>query len=342
MRASRVLSIQMLLQARGRMSARSLAALLEVSVRTLHRDVDQLSAAGVPIYAERGRDGGFALRDGWKTSLTGLTAAESQAVFLSGLAGPAAQLGLGPEVASARLKLLAALPATARADAQRFSATLHLDPIDWYRETEPVPHLAAVAEAVWSERRLAMRYDSWTSRGRRTVDPLGLVLKAGTWYLVAATDTGPRTFRVSNIERVELLPLPIRRPKAFDLAVYWDASVKRFERELVRGHATVLATPAGLRGLRHLGGAVAKSLAVVKPSRRKDGRVKVRLPIESIAHAAGQLLRLAPEVEAIEPAALRDALVEQLRRSADLYGLARPAACGEGAARSSRRASVTK
>lgn len=128
MRASRLLSLQMLLETRGRMSAQALAEALEVSVRTLYRDVDQLSAAGVPIYAERGRYGGFALLPGWKTTLTGLTPSEAQAVFLSGLPGPAQDLGLGGDVAGARLKLLAALPAAWRDDAQRVSTRLHLDP----------------------------------------------------------------------------------------------------------------------------------------------------------------------------------------------------------------------
>ena len=148
MRASRLLSLQMLLETRGRMSAQALAEALEVSVRTLYRDVDQLSAAGVPIYAERGRNGGFALLPGWKTTLTGLTPSEAQAVFLSGLPGPAQDLGLGGDVAGARLKLLAALPAAWRDDAQRVSARLHLDPVDWYRESDPTPHLPTVAVAV--------------------------------------------------------------------------------------------------------------------------------------------------------------------------------------------------
>jgi predicted DNA-binding transcriptional regulator YafY len=321
MRASRLLSIQMLLQTRGRMSARALAEALEVSVRTLHRDVDQLSAAGVPIYAERGRMGGFALQDGWKTSLTGLTPSESQAVFLSGLAGPAAQLGLGREVESAKLKLLAAMTATARADAQRISARLHLDPDDWYRETEPVPHLGVVAEAVWGRQRLAMRYESWKGVAVRTVDPLGLVLKAGSWYLVACLDDEPRTFKVSNIDRARVLPETIRRPKKFELAAYWSESVKRFERELYKGEATLLAAPAGLKGLHHLSSAVARAVAAAPPSRRKDGRVTVRIPIESVEHAAGLLLRLSPEIEVLEPETLRAAVVERTRRIAVLYGL---------------------
>lgn len=318
-RASRLLSIQMLLQTRGRMSARALASALEVSIRTLHRDVDQLSAAGVPVYAERGRAGGFALQEGWKTSLTGLTPSESQAVFLSGLAGPAAQLGLGRDVESARLKLLAALPAAARDDTQRFAAKLHLDPVEWYRESEPVPQLGAVAEAVWREQRLAMRYESWKGSGPRTVDPLGLVLKAGTWYLVAVVGAAPRMFRVSNIGGAELLAEAVSRPKTFDLAAWWAASIERFERELYTGEAIVLATPRGVKGLCHLSSAVAKAVAAAPRSRRSDGRVRVRMPIESVEHATSQLLRLGAEVEALEPESLRASLLARAQAIARLY-----------------------
>ena len=336
MRASRLLSLQMLLETRGRMSATALADALEVSVRTLYRDVDQLSAAGVPIYAERGRHGGFALLPGWKTTLTGLTPSEAQAVFLSGLPGPAQDLGLGGDVEGARLKLLAALPAGWRDDAQRVSARLHLDPVDWYRESDPTPHLTAVAAAVWNGHQIRMRYESWTDTVERTVSPLGLVLKAGVWYLVAlpvatavakaapGTGTaqgGPRTYRVSSIRAATALATPVRRPARFDLPGYWAASIQRFEAEIYTGHAQVLATPAGLQGLRALSSAVARAVAAAKPSRRADGRVAVTLPIESVEHACGQLMRLSPQVEVLRPVALRRALVQRLRDTARLYGL---------------------
>lgn len=342
MRASRLLSLQMLLETRGRMSAPALCEALEVSVRTLYRDVDQLSAAGVPIYAERGRNGGFALLPGWKTTLTGLTPSEAQAVFLSGLPGPAQDLGLGGDVQAARLKLLAALPAGWRDDAQRVSARLHLDPVDWYREAEPTPHLATVAAAVWNGHQIALRYASWKDTVQRTVSPLGLVLKAGVWYLVAlpadavkrppanaaektaarpADTGGPRTYRVASIVEATALPVPARRPARFDLPGYWAQSLRRFEAGLYTGEATVLATPEGLRGLRALSSAVARAVAAAAPPRRKDGRVAVRMPIESVEHACGQLMRLSPQVEVLRPAALRRALVERVRATARLYGL---------------------
>ena len=330
MRASRLLSLQMLLETRGRMSAQALSDALEVSVRTLYRDVDQLSAAGVPIYAERGRHGGFALLPGWKTTLTGLTPSEAQAVFLSGLPGPAQDLGLGGDVEGARLKLLAALPAGWRDDAQRVSARLHLDPVDWYRESEPTPHLATVAAAAWNGHQIRMHYASWTDTVERTVSPLGLVLKAGVWYLVALpvaaaapgkAKGGPRTYRVSSIRAATALATPVRRPARFDLPGYWAASIQRFEAEIYTGQAQVLATPAGLQGLRALSSAVARAVAAAKPSRRADGRVAVTLPIESVEHACGQLMRLSPQVEVLRPVALRRALVQRLRATAQLYGL---------------------
>lgn len=324
MRASRLLSIQMLLQAHGRMSAPALAAALEVSVRTLYRDVDELSAAGVPIYAERGRHGGFALMAGWQTTLTGLTPSEAQAVFLSGLAGPAAQLGLGADVQAARLKLTAALPPGWRDDAQRISTRLHLDPVDWYREADPVPHLHVVAQAVWAGQALSMRYESWRGTAQRSVGPLGLVLKAGTWYLVALLAEAPRTFRVASIQAAALLPAQrVRRPRGFDLAAYWHASLQRFERALHTAQAAVLATPEGLRGLRHQGAAIARAvdaaLAAAPTARREDGRLRLRIPIESVAHATGPLMRLAPEVEVIEPPELRSAIVERLGQAMQRY-----------------------
>ena len=320
MRASRLLSIQMMLETRGPMSAAALAEALEISVRTLHRDIDQLTAAGVPIYAERGRTGGFRLLDGWNTRLTGLTPSEAQVVFLSGLAGPAADLGLDKPLQGAQLKLLTSLPASSRTEAQKIQSRFHLDPVDWYREADAVPHLAIVAEAVWADRQLGMVYESWRDEAERVVHPLGLVLKAGVWYLVAAADGKPRTYRISNVKRAAMLEQKARRPVRFDLARYWAESVARFEADLYTDHADVLATPTGLRDLRYLNAAVARAVTQAGPARRQDGRVALRIPIESVEHGAGQLLRLAPEVEVTGPARLRKALVSRLRQVSALYG----------------------
>lgn len=308
--------------ANARPHAQALADALEISLRTLYRDVDQLTASGVPIYAERGRLGGFQLMPGWNTTLTGFTATEAQAVFMSGLAGPAAQLGLGPDVSAAQLKLMTALPAAQRGDAQRLQSRFHLDPVAWYHGQDEVPHLATVSEAVWNDQQLQLRYESWNAVLQRTVNPLGLVLKAGLWYLVAAAeaDIGTvRTYRVAKILEASRLERRAERPKSFDLAAYWAESLARFENELYQGHATVLATRQGLAQLRQLSATVAKAVADVAAP--LDGqRARLKIPIESHAYAAGQLLQLAPEVEVVAPKPLLTAIRARLRQLTALYG----------------------
>lgn len=317
MRASRLLSILMLLQARGRMSAQALADAVEVSLRTVYRDVDQLSAAGVPVWAERGRHGGFQLRPGWQTRLTGLTEPEARALFMAGLPGPAAELGLGGAALSARRKMVAALPGDLQQDAERVAARFHLDPHDWYRATPPTEHLTAVAEAVWSEHRIAVRYESWNGVRDRELEPLGLVLKAGAWYMAARAAAGEpaRTYRLSNIQALTALGKRFRRPTRFDLAAWWRETTERFEAGLYHGTARLRVSPRGWRLLQQMPPAVADAAA---RSQVEDAGVpgwrRVEVPIESIEHAAQQLLRLGAELEVIAPVELRRALLETARR----------------------------
>lgn len=317
MRASRLLSILMLLQTHGRMSAQALSEALEVSVRTVYRDVDELSAAGVPIWAERGRQGGFQLQPGWRTRIDGLTGPEAQAMFLGGLPGPAAQLGLGEAMASAQLKLMAALPEDWRDNARRVSSRFHLDPIDWYRGPAATDHLPAIAQAVWNERRVSVRYESWKGVAERTLDPLGLVLKAGVWYMAASAGKEPRTYRLSNILALHDTGERFRRPKDFDLAAYWQASTRRFEAELYRGSAVVRATERGCKLLRGFSAALADAVDAAGPSRRPWRELTI--PIESIDHAAGQLLRLGADVQVLAPAALRQRIADTVSAMAALY-----------------------
>lgn len=318
MRASRLLSIQMLLESRGRLSATELASTLEVSVRTVHRDVMELSAAGVPVYAERGRNGGFQLLPGWRASLTGLTPAEAQAVFLGGVHAAAEDLGLAADVRSAQLKLLLAMPQDWRGSAQRVSARFHLDPLDWYREAQPATCLPLVARAVWEQRQLRFGYDSWVRSGQQTVHPLGLVLKAGVWYLVAQREGKVRTFRVPGIVAPEVLASRSARPRGFDLARYWAESVRRFEQDLYTGRASIAATARGLADLRRQSAAVAKAVRAAAPP-PEGQRVRLEIPTESVPQAAGQLMRLAPEVEVLGPKRLRDEIVARLRAAAACY-----------------------
>ena len=321
MRASRLLSIMMLLQARGRMSAEALAQELEVSVRTVYRDIDQLSAAGVPVYADIGRNGGFALLDGWRTRLTGLTAPEARALFLSGLPGPASELGLGDEVAQAELKLLAALPADWQTEATRMSSRFHLDPKGWFSSGPRPEFLKAVAEAVWSERRIAIKYDSWTQISERTVEPLGLVLKSGIWYLVARRETGLRTYRLSQILALTPLDEHFKRPADFDLPKHWRDSTASFEREIYVGTARVRATRRGVARLKDISQRVKDEIEAQTLDFGEDGFATLMLPIEEEVWAAREMTRAGAEVEVLEPLTLRERMTDIARRLAGFYGV---------------------
>jgi len=321
MRASRLLSIMMLLQAKGRMSAESLSEELEVSVRTIYRDIDQLSAAGVPVYADIGRNGGFALLDGWRTRLTGLTAPEARALFLSGLPGPASELGLGDEVAAAELKLLAALPADWQMEATRMSSRFHLDPKGWFSAGPRPEHLKAVAEAVWSERRISIRYDSWTQISERVVEPLGLVLKGGIWYLVAQRETGFRTFRLSQVLALTPLEEHFTRPADFDLPKHWRESTSSFEREIYVGVAKVRATKRGVSRLREISQRVKDEIDAQELSYDEAGLATFLMPIEEESWATREITRVGAEVEVLEPASLRGKMADIARALAGFYGV---------------------
>ncbi|NRQ40166.1 WYL domain-containing protein [Nonomuraea sp. NN258] len=323
MRASRLLSLLLLLQTRGRMTAPELAAELEVSVRTVYRDVDALSAAGVPVYADRGPAGGYQLLDGYRTRLNGLTAEEASSLFLAGLPGPAAELGLAEVAATAELKLLAALPPEPRTQASRMRERFLLDVPSWYRDADDVPHLSEVSEAVWGQRVLHMTYQRW---GRQVVDrvihPYGLVLKGGSWYLVAAPPDGdPRTYRVARIQTVETLPGAFRWPEGFDLAEFWKAYAKEFRERMYRFEAVVKLAPDMDDLLAYTMGTdvTTAALAAAGPPDPEGWRT-LTLPIESINHARWLLLRLGAGVEVIGPPELRALMAEAAAELNKMYG----------------------
>ena len=205
----------MLLQARGRMTGADLARELEVSVRTIYRDALSLQIAGVPLVAESGHDGGYELSGGYRTNLTGLTADEAAALFLAGMPGPAMDLGMGESVSTLQRKLVAALPVEQRQSATRMSRCFHLDAPGWYQDTDRPRHLPAVTDAVLHDQRIRVRYSSWERESTKTLEPLGLVLKGGRWYLVA-TSTRPRnnpsTYRVDQIVGMTVLDQRFERP----------------------------------------------------------------------------------------------------------------------------------
>lgn len=325
MKASRLLSILMLLQANGRMTAGALARALEVSERTVLRDIDQLSAAGVPLWGERGHLGGFQLQPGWTTQLTGMTGDEANALLFAGLPGPATALGLGEAAASARLKLVASVPAPWRDSAAVVAARLHIDPLDWYRESDNPAFLREAAQAVWTGRRLQVDYASWRGLSRRELEPLGLVLKAGAWYLVAREAGQPevRTWRLASVRGLAVLKAGVRRPRGFHLARYWQDSSARFEAVLRPLRARVLASP---RAMVWLANARLPAVPTEAPPRVRmpSGWSCLALSLESVEHGARQILGYGAEVEAIEPAELR-AEVERLARAVHKRHAAAPA-----------------
>ncbi|MFE4797275.1 helix-turn-helix transcriptional regulator [Streptomyces sp. NPDC056708] len=315
MKSSRLLSIVLLLQTRGRMTAAQLAAELAVSMRTVYRDIESLHAAGVPLYGDAGHFGGYQLLAGYRTRLTGLSAGEAEALFLSGIPGPAAELGLGASLAAVQLKLRAALPPELREQADRMRARFHLDAPGWYAKDEETSYLQQVADAVWHSRVLDVRYRRWqrpTDVDRR-LDPYGLVLKAGRWYVVAGP--GPRTYRVDQILRLTVLDERFPPPENFDLAGHWERHQADFHTRLHQTEALVRIAP---HATSRLMGAAARALAD-SGTPDPDGWIRAVLPIESLDHAHGVFLALGEDVEVLGPPESRAAVAATVRALAMRY-----------------------
>ncbi|SCL20564.1 Predicted DNA-binding transcriptional regulator YafY, contains an HTH and WYL domains [Micromonospora nigra] len=328
MRAARLISLVLLLQARDTMTATELARELEVSERTVYRDVLALSAAGVPVYADRGRSGGYRLLGGYRTRLTGLTRGEAEALFLAGLPGPAGDMGLAEAVAAAQLKVLAALPPSLRDAPARAGQRFHLDVPGWFRATDPPRWLAELAGAVWGDRVVGLRYRRGDREVDRTVLPYGLVLAGGIWYLVGRVGDDLRTYRVDRVTGVAAGGETFDREPGFDLAGHWREQADGFLRAMLRAEVTLRLSPAGLHRLRHTADAPFAYAEAVAAASEPDGQgwVVTRLPVESVEVAYTQLLALGPEVEVLDPPELRGRLAEAAARAVALY--AGPAVTG--------------
>ncbi|MGP4086864.1 helix-turn-helix transcriptional regulator [Streptomyces sp. KR55] len=319
MRADRLLALLLLLQNRGRMTAPELASELEVSVRTVYRDIEALNASGVPVLTERGPTGGYRLMDGYRTRLTGLTDGEADALFLVGAPGPARELGLGAVLATAQLKLQAALPGELAERTRRVQDRFHLDARGWFRDADPVPYLAQVAQAVWEQRVLRAHYRRWRGEVHRSLHPLGIVLKGGIWYLVALADGTPRTYRVSRLLAVDLTDDAFERPAGFDLAAFWEETSRRLEDTLHQGTARLRISPRAQRLLpMQFGAAGTRALDSAGPPDR-EGWVEVEMPVETQSVAVSDLLRLGTEAEVLGPPELRGAVAEAVTVLARRY-----------------------
>lgn len=319
MRANRLLNMLMTLQARGRATAPELAREGGTSLRTVYRDIESLSALGIPVYSERGAGGGYRLLDGYRMRLNGLSSREAEALFMTGLSGPARDLGLGAEMAMAELKLLTALPASLRAEAERIRATFHLDAPSWFNDAEQPECLPTVASAVWEQQVLRIRYQSWKGQRKRRVEPLGLVLKGGAWYLAGRVEDSIRNYRVSRILELEVLEETFERPDAFDLGAYWEKSMRRFHEEWHHRRATVRLSPAGAKLWQVLSAPYLLSQTRIEPEPDESGWHRATLPIGPPHEAHIELLRLGAEVEVLEPEALREQMAATAADMTELY-----------------------
>jgi predicted DNA-binding transcriptional regulator YafY len=303
MRASRLVSFLLVLQTRGQLTAVELAERLEVSERTVQRDAQALAAAGVPIVSVRGPAGGYRLERGYRTKLTGLDAVEAEALFV----GPAAELGLGRELAAARLKLLASLPEELRERAGRAARLFHVDTRGWFREEDRVPHLPLIAGALWRGLRLDIRYREGATVVSRRLDPLGLILKAGVWYLLAQRRGEERVYRVSRIVSARERAERCTRSPDFDLAAAWVRCSNAFERSRTQIEVSVRVPRSQVRYLR--------AARVVEGGERPT----VIAQFDGLDHAFHSLLAYGAGAEVLAPRGLRERIAAAAVETVALY-----------------------
>ncbi|GAA2373498.1 helix-turn-helix transcriptional regulator [Streptomyces cuspidosporus] len=331
MRAARLIRLVLLLQSRPSMTGAELARELEVSERTVTRDVAALSEAGVPVYADRGRAGGYRLVGGYRTRLTGLGRTEAEALFLSGVPAALRGMGLADAASAARLKVSAALLPELRDASDTAAQRFHLDAPGWWQEPETPELLPAIADAVWDDRRITARYRRRDTEVERELEPYGLVLKAGVWYLAARAEGDFRVYRVDRFTSVEPSAAPgphgrFERLAEFDLPAFWEERAAQFARSLLREEVVLRLTEEGVRRLPYVTDRTAGQEAVAAAGAAGaaggpdgQGRITVTLPVESLEVAYGQLLALGPEAEVLSPPELRERFAAAAARAADLY-----------------------
>lgn len=320
MRADRLLSLLMLLQTRGKLSARELADELAVSERTIYRDIDALCAAGVPIYAESGRHGGYGLLDSYRTRLTGLSDGELRALFMLSIPAPLADLGISQELKAALLKLSASLPASRRDAEARVRQRFHLDSTWWDQDAGPVPHLKTLHQAVWQDRRVALTYrPPFAVEIEQRAAPYGLVAKAGAWYLVFAVSGRIRAHRVADFTAVQMIDTHFERPPDFNLAAFWEDWCAARAEDRASFRVRVRVAPEAISHLPfYLGERVKDALDEADPP-DAEGCVTLTLHFEHFESARSHLLALGRAVEVLAPEPLRLSLLDYARQIAKLY-----------------------
>lgn len=321
MRADRLLSLMLLLQTRGRMTARELADKLEVSERTIYRDLDALGAAGIPVYGDHGPGGGYALLDSYRTNLTGLTEDEVRALLISGAQKPLADLGLAEASEVAQLKLSASIPVSQLRDAEHMRQRIHFDAAGWFQPQESIPHLQTLQDAIWHDRQVYIAYQRADgSYGERLIDPYGLVAKATVWYLVASIGDDMRVYRVSRIRSVAICDECFARASHFDLAAYWSQWCTEFEANRPQYPVRLRLAPEMVALLPIIWGeGVRKRLEEAEPS-PVDGWVEANFTFETLEAARTNVMGLGTLAEVAQPLELREAIAEMARALAGFYG----------------------
>ncbi|MBB5933388.1 helix-turn-helix transcriptional regulator [Streptomyces zagrosensis] len=321
MRAARLIKMVLLLQSRASMTGAELADRLEVSERTVVRDVLALSEAGVPVYADRGRVGGYRLIGGYRTRLTGLGRSEAEALFLSGVPSALREMGLADAASAARLKVSAALLPELSDAADGAAQRFHLDAPGWYHEPTPPQLLPTIADAVWDDRRITGRYRRSGTEVERTLEPYGLVLKAGVWYLAARVGESWRVYRVDRFAAITRSDERFERDTSFELPDFWAKQAQQFLRSILQTEIVLRLSERGARQLPHATDPLAAREAMAAAAGPDEqGWMTVTLAVETLEVAYEQLLGLGPECEVLQPLALRERVAAALARAAALYG----------------------
>jgi predicted DNA-binding transcriptional regulator YafY len=317
MRADRLFSIVLLLQTNGQLTARNLAERLEVSERTIHRDMEALSGAGIPVVALRGTGGGWSLLGEYRTNLTGMNEAEIQSLFVTKPSRLLADLNLEKASEGALLKLLAAMPPLHRRGAEYARQRIYVDVAGWNRSEERVPLLHLLQDAIWQERKVRLTYGRGEcGASERLVDPLGLVAKGSVWYLVAAVEGEIRSYRVSRIESAEMLEASVVRPADFDLAAFWEKSTAEFRAHLPRYNARVRVRQEVVPRLPYAG-RFARIEQIGQPDEQGWVEVALRFDVEEMA--CEYALSFGTQLEVLEPEALREKVLEAARSVVSFY-----------------------
>ncbi len=319
MRADRLLSLLMLLETRGKMTARQLAGELEVSERTIYRDVVALNTSGVPIYTEDGPGGGISLVESYNTNLTGLNSGEVRALSMLNIPEPLIKLGVGRELKAAMLKLSAALPSTSRENETRTRQRIHLDASWWFEPEDSVPHLHTIQQALFQERKLHLRWRGFRTIIEQILAPYGLVAKSNTWYLVAGQQDHIRVLRVSKIIEAQMLYESFEYPKEFNLPSFWKCWCEDFKKNRFIFAATIRVSSELIGQLPHLFGEYKNNILAQAGTPDEQGRVILTLPFESFESARSRILGLGRAVEVLEPLSLRMSVIDFARQITDLY-----------------------